>query len=162
MPKFHFGWGSAPDPARGAYSAPPEPIAGGRGLAAPYPRTPRLRPRFSALRASDFGAFGASLSPKYHYSPNTGAARIHTAREVVWQATFSVFLTIDIRKPQYDGQDTSRSNTQERSSYEGMEEDVPRALGRGHMTWNEAEIMVSEQSCWHQAAAQCALSHGRN
>jgi len=26
--KFHFGWGSAPDPARGAYSAPPDPLAG--------------------------------------------------------------------------------------------------------------------------------------
>jgi len=23
--KFDFGWGSAPDPARGAYSAPPDP-----------------------------------------------------------------------------------------------------------------------------------------
>jgi len=27
-PKFEFGWGSAPDPARGAYSAPPDPLAG--------------------------------------------------------------------------------------------------------------------------------------
>jgi len=26
--KFDFGWGSAPDPAGGAYSAPPDPIAG--------------------------------------------------------------------------------------------------------------------------------------
>ena len=25
--KFDFGWGSAPDPARGAYSAPPDPLA---------------------------------------------------------------------------------------------------------------------------------------
>jgi len=24
--KFNFGWGSAPDPARGAYSAPPDPL----------------------------------------------------------------------------------------------------------------------------------------
>jgi len=29
--KFNFGWGSAPDPAGGAYSAPPEPIAGFKG-----------------------------------------------------------------------------------------------------------------------------------
>ena len=29
--KFDFGWGSAPDPARGAYSAPPGRIAGLRG-----------------------------------------------------------------------------------------------------------------------------------
>ena len=25
--KFNFGWGSAPDPAGGAYSAPPDPLA---------------------------------------------------------------------------------------------------------------------------------------
>jgi len=29
--KFDFGWGSAPDPARGANSAPPDPLAGLRG-----------------------------------------------------------------------------------------------------------------------------------
>ena len=27
--KFNFGWGSAPDPAGGAYSAPPDPLAAG-------------------------------------------------------------------------------------------------------------------------------------
>jgi len=26
--KFDFGWGSAPDPAGGTYSAPPDPLAG--------------------------------------------------------------------------------------------------------------------------------------
>ena len=26
--KFDFGWGSAPDSAGGAYSAPPDPLAG--------------------------------------------------------------------------------------------------------------------------------------
>jgi len=26
--KFDFGWGSAPDPAGGAYSAPPDPLVG--------------------------------------------------------------------------------------------------------------------------------------
>jgi len=26
--EFNFGWGSAPDPAGGAYSAPPDPVAG--------------------------------------------------------------------------------------------------------------------------------------
>jgi len=30
--KFDFGWGSAPDPAGGAYSAPPDPLAEFRGL----------------------------------------------------------------------------------------------------------------------------------
>jgi len=29
--KFDFGWGSAPDPAVGAYSAPPDPLAGFKG-----------------------------------------------------------------------------------------------------------------------------------
>ena len=29
--KFNFGWGSAPDPAGGAYSAPPDPLAGCKG-----------------------------------------------------------------------------------------------------------------------------------
>jgi len=34
--KIHFGWGSAPDPAGGAYSAPPDPLAGFEG-----PYTPK-------------------------------------------------------------------------------------------------------------------------
>ena len=29
--KFDFGWGSAPHPAGGAYSAPPDPLAGFKG-----------------------------------------------------------------------------------------------------------------------------------
>ena len=29
--KFDFGWGSAPDPAGRAYSAPPDPVAGFKG-----------------------------------------------------------------------------------------------------------------------------------
>jgi len=29
--KFDFGWGSAPDPTGGAYSAPPDPLAGFMG-----------------------------------------------------------------------------------------------------------------------------------
>jgi len=29
--KFDFGWGSAPDPGGGAYSAPPDPLAGFEG-----------------------------------------------------------------------------------------------------------------------------------
>jgi len=29
--KFNFGWGSAPDPAGGAYSVLPDPLAGLRG-----------------------------------------------------------------------------------------------------------------------------------
>ena len=29
--KIYFGWGSAPDPTGGAYSAPPDPLAGFKG-----------------------------------------------------------------------------------------------------------------------------------
>jgi len=29
--KIDFGWGSAPDPAEGAYSSPPDPLAGFKG-----------------------------------------------------------------------------------------------------------------------------------
>jgi len=29
--KLYFGWGSAPDPAGGAYSAAPDPLAGFKG-----------------------------------------------------------------------------------------------------------------------------------
>ena len=29
--KFYFVWSSAPDPAAGAYSAPPDPLAGFKG-----------------------------------------------------------------------------------------------------------------------------------
>jgi len=32
--------GSAPDPAGGAYSVPPDPIAGGEDASFPYPRIP--------------------------------------------------------------------------------------------------------------------------
>jgi len=40
------GWGSAPDPAVGAYRAPSNPLVGGDGLAVPSPRThpPALGP----------------------------------------------------------------------------------------------------------------------
>ena len=31
--KFDFGWGSTPDPTGGAYSAPPDPLAGFKGPA---------------------------------------------------------------------------------------------------------------------------------
>jgi len=30
--KFNFGWGSAPDPAGGAHSAPPDPVTGFEGV----------------------------------------------------------------------------------------------------------------------------------
>ena len=33
-PKSLFGWGSAPDPAGGAYDAPPDPLVGWEGIGA--------------------------------------------------------------------------------------------------------------------------------
>jgi len=39
--KFNFGWGSAPDPAGGAYSAPPNPLAGFQEAGRDMVRTPR-------------------------------------------------------------------------------------------------------------------------
>jgi len=47
--KFDFGWGSAPEPAGGAYDAPPDPLVGWqRGILPPH--TPPL------------DAFGISIS----------------------------------------------------------------------------------------------------
>ena len=40
--KFDFGWGSAPDPAGGAYSASPDPLAGFEG---PTPKAPTPKGR---------------------------------------------------------------------------------------------------------------------
>jgi len=57
--KFDFGCGSAPDSAGGAYSTPPNPLAGGKGLTAP---SAEPQPSgASALRASIFDVFGASI-----------------------------------------------------------------------------------------------------
>jgi len=51
MHQIQFRLGLRPDPAGGAYSAPPDPLAGGdEGLATPSPRTPPAP--LSALRAS--------------------------------------------------------------------------------------------------------------
>jgi len=60
--KIDFGWGSAPDPAGGAYDAPPDPLVGwggGYSLPIPYParRLWRLDPRAFGAR---LGACGAS------------------------------------------------------------------------------------------------------
>jgi len=69
--KFDFGWGSAPDPAGGAYSAPPDPVAGGEGASCPLPKNPipALGPSGlgfrAALRASILGPSGLdSSSPR--------------------------------------------------------------------------------------------------
>jgi len=72
--------GLRPRPRWGAYSAPPDPLAGEEGRASrPLPKKPTPASAFGL----DFRLFGPQTSaprcpPKYHYSPNTGAARIHT------------------------------------------------------------------------------------
>jgi len=38
-PKYNFFRGSTQDPAGGAYSAPPDPLAGGEGARCPLPRS---------------------------------------------------------------------------------------------------------------------------
>jgi len=48
--KFDFGWGSAPDPAGGAYSAPLDPVAGLRG--------PTSKGRGGAGRGGGWGCGG--------------------------------------------------------------------------------------------------------
>ena len=55
MVKSLGGRGSAPDSAGGAYSAPPDPLAGGEGADCPLPKNPipavgPLRPRTSVSR----------------------------------------------------------------------------------------------------------------
>ena len=49
------GRGSAPDPAGGAYSVPPDPLAGGEGAGCPLPKnpTPALGP--SGLASRPYG-----------------------------------------------------------------------------------------------------------
>ena len=53
--RIKISCGYAPDSAVGAYSTPPDLLAGGEGLAAASPRTP---PRLSALWASLFESQG--------------------------------------------------------------------------------------------------------
>jgi len=64
--KFNFGWGSAPGPAGGAHSAPPDPLAGGEGACCPLPKNPipalgpsglEIRPFGPQLAAPDFESF---------------------------------------------------------------------------------------------------------
>jgi len=65
--KFNFGWGS--DPAGGAYSAPPDPLAGGEGARCPLSKNPTpavgpsglaLRPFGPQLAAPDLESFRGS------------------------------------------------------------------------------------------------------
>jgi len=56
--KLNFGWGSAPDPAGGAFDAPADPlVGGGGGYPSPFPTPSMLTPLASRLNA---------LPPKIH------------------------------------------------------------------------------------------------
>jgi len=72
-----------PDPTAGVYSAPPDHLADGEGLAAPSPRTVNV-PRPSA---SIFGFSG--LSPQHW------GARIHTAYKSKQRSRSFIFVLID-------------------------------------------------------------------
>ena len=62
--KIDFGWGSAPDPAGGAYDAPPDPLVGWGGR---YPRPSRLRRSSRRLDPSlTPSAFGCLTEAKAH------------------------------------------------------------------------------------------------
>jgi len=62
MAKRVGGRGSAPDPAGGAYDAPPDSLVGWGGDTPPHtlPRSAPSALRFSRLRRSILSAFGAS------------------------------------------------------------------------------------------------------
>ena len=97
--KIRFQLGLRPRPAGGwgvgwgSLQRSPDSLASGEEASRPS-QEPHpclgLRPRFSALRASDFGAFGASLSPQVPlFPPNTGAARIHTVLKLSLSASIT-------------------------------------------------------------------------
>ena len=88
------GRGSAPDPAGGAYSAPPDPLAGGEGAAPP--QEPHLhsrpfRPRASALWASPLPApnFQTHSEVKSYIRP--GAMHCREYRSLPWSTIFQIF-----------------------------------------------------------------------
>jgi len=60
-PKCVCGRGSAPNPTGGAYSAPPDPLAGGEGAAAASPRTPP--PLLPSTWLPHFGIASAATAP---------------------------------------------------------------------------------------------------
>ena len=61
--KINFGWGSTPDPAGEAYSAPPDPLAGFNG--------PTSKGRGREGR-------GGGSPPKLAVFPQTGVCRMHS------------------------------------------------------------------------------------
>jgi len=75
--KIDFGWGSAPDPAGGAYHAPQTPSRMGRGIPPPHTLPPgrlwRLDPRAFGARLS---ACGASTPRSLRFQRSAASQRL--------------------------------------------------------------------------------------
>jgi len=69
------GRGSAPDPAEGAYSAPPDPLAGGQGAPCPLPMNPIPALGPSGLEPRGLVSFGYSFQAPISSNPEYAAAK---------------------------------------------------------------------------------------
>jgi len=77
--KFQIFQGFALDPAGGAYSTPPGPLAGGEGLAAPSPRIPPQL--LLALWALALWAEASSPSVREKIAPPQNKFGLHDASD---------------------------------------------------------------------------------
>ena len=110
--KIDFCWGSAPDPAGGAYNAPPDTLVGWGGwypLPIPYPprRLWRLDPRAFGARLGACGAsllmpsaFGCLTEAKTHPTSSfwrrhwlAPTAYVHLAKSTLVTNMYSTYLT---------------------------------------------------------------------
>ena len=67
MQKLQSGWGSAPDPDGGAYSAPPYPLAGREGATPPPAPTPALN-QFHLIAFPNPPVSRPAYGPEYYYT----------------------------------------------------------------------------------------------
>jgi len=81
--KFDYGWGSAPDPAGGAYSAPPDPLAGfGGRFAAGEGSGLGKRREGRELREGPKLLLNQGLSePCYRYATDSVEEQTNTSRQ---------------------------------------------------------------------------------
>jgi len=81
--KSVFGRSSAPDPAEGAYDAPPDPLVGWKGdTPCPFPSSPRSTP--SASRTRRLRRFGSQAPSTQNpgYASDTQASRLLESESV--------------------------------------------------------------------------------